>query len=285
MNKRMDEFHIGVQFSDPEIIEIGGPGSIVTQKYYTTTDSVENFVDDMEDDAENSPILYQWKENKINMYLSQTAKRNGICSFPHNPDHDEIIIIDNDRVDEPEVFLHEIGHFFNLRHTADGPPNAEGTLALDNKRWDQDELAMQNFGVAYASLSTSNRIKVDETFNNIMSQIRNQGENRTVLVDEQLDRWFQSVSQWLTRQDVMSGDAYYVNDNDNTSCNFSGSSPCGCDGTPYVPFEEVDCALDEINSSGGDIIVIKAGTYDISTNVISKSVLMTATRNGDAILK
>lgn len=286
MNERMAEFGRGYEFVKTEELTIGGPGTNPTTLFNDVTKTISvQYLTDLENAAQASPTLYGWRSNAINFYITNSATSNGRCSFPDDSAHDEAIALNHLRMLEPEVFMHEIGHFFNLSHTAVGPPDAEGTLPIDNNSWGQDSISLMNFGVVYASLSTSNQQKVDDTFNNIMSQNRNQGEVRAVLVEEQLDRWGMAIRDYQTRRDVTSGIPYHVDDNDNTPCNLSGSSPCGCDGTPYVPFEEVDCALDAVDPNGGDVIVVKPGTQDVAAHVISQPVLMTGTRSGSAIIK
>ena len=66
--------------------------------------------------------------------------------------HDEGILIDHRRADEPEVLLHEIGHFFDLRHTA---VQECGTTPMDDDDWDRDQIAINNYGVPYANLTTA----------------------------------------------------------------------------------------------------------------------------------
>jgi hypothetical protein len=182
----------------------------------------------------------------------------------------------------------EIGHFFDLKHTAD---ETCGTTTLDNSSWDQNTIAVQNFGANYNQLSAANQQLVDNTFNNVMSQIRNQSESRVVLTECQLDKWHQTLVNFSSRKDVTSGVAFYVDDNDPDPCHIlPGGSPCGCNGKPDVPFEDAHCAFNILDGVTKDVIVFKPGIYKADDNsnvgvVLNKSALLTATRQGKAIIK
>lgn len=292
INERTVEYNRGIEFVPFEYIEIGGTANpAISNKYNGTGVSINTaLITDLEADAEANPALFGWRSDMINVYYSRTAASNGICSFPTTSSHDEGIIIDHRRADEPEVLLHEIGHFFDLKHTAD---QSCGTTPVDNRSWDKDAIAQNNYGVLYSQLTSAQQILVDLTFDNVMSQIRlgNLGENRVILTECQLDKWHQTLLNWTTRKDVTSGVAYYVDDNDPDPCNIlPAGSPCGCNGKPNVPFEDGHCALDVLDGVTKDVIVFKPGIYDADETsntgiVLDKPALLTATRQGDAIIK
>ena len=292
INERMEEYNRGIEFVPFEIVTIGGPSNPEpSNKYNGSTIFIDNpLLTSLEGDAEANPTLYQWRSDMINVYFSRTQARNGLCSFPFTTaSHDEGILIDHRRADEPEVLLHEIGHFFDLRHTA---VQECGTTPMDDSDWDRDQIAINNYGVPYANLTTAQQELVDLTFNNVMSQIRNEGEDRTILTECQLDRWHQALADYVTREDVSSGAALYVDDDDPDFCNtnFPFSRPCSCDGTPEVPFEDAHCAFAKLDGVTKDVIVFKPGEYDaefILNNgvILDKPAILTATRQGSAIIK
>lgn len=292
INERMEEYNRGIEFVPFEIVTIGGPSNPEpSNKYNGSTIFINGpLITSLEGDAEANPTLYQWRSDMINVYYSRTQASNGICSFPFTTaSHDEGILIDHRRADEPEVLLHEIGHFFDLRHTA---VQECGTTPMDDNDWDRDQIAINNYGVPYANLTTAQQELVDLTFNNVMSQIRNEGEYRTILTECQLDRWHQALADWTTRQDVTSAAALYVDDDDPDTCdtNFPNVTPCSCDGTPDIPFGDAHCAFSKLDGVTKDVIVFKPGEYDaeqIFNNgvILDKPAILTATRQGSAIIK
>lgn len=295
INERMVEYNRGIEFVPFEYVEIGGPTSALTQSISNTyngpnviIDPNGNLITSLENSAQSFPSAFAWRSDMINVYYSLTQNSNGICSFPTTAGHDEGILIDHRRADEPEVLLHEIGHFFDLKHTAD---ESCGTTASDDNSWDRNTIALQNFGLPYSLLSSANQMLVDDTFNNVMSQIRNQGESRVVLTECQLDKWHQTLVNFTTRTDVTSGSAFYVDDNDPNPCNIlPGGSPCGCNGKPDVPFENAHCSFDQLDGVTKDVIVFKPGMYEADQHsnvgiVLDKPALLTATRQGNAVIK
>lgn len=294
INDRMHEYNRGIEFVPFEYVEVGGPSNPTISSSYNGANIPINasLITSLEADAEASPGAYAWRSDMINVYFSRNAESNGICSFPTNGNHDEGIIIDHRRADEPEVLLHEIGHFFNLKHTAD---EACGTLANDDASWDQDAIAQSNYSLDYNQLTAQQQVQVDRTFNNVMSQVRinggvGLGESRVIMTECQLDKWHKILQTWSTRQDVNSGIAWYVDDDDPDPCDIlPAGSPCGCNGRPDVPYENGFCAFDILDGVTKDVIVFKPGTYEadeLSNGpiVLDKPVLLTATRQGNAVI-
>ncbi len=293
INDRLHEYNRGIEFVPFEIVEIGGPSNPTISANYNgagvVIDTGGSLITSLEADAEANPSAYQWRSNMINVYYSRTALSNGICSFPSNSNHNEGIIIDHRRADEPEVLLHEIGHFFDLKHTAI-QSQACGTLEFDDSSWDQDAIAQANFGLNYNQLTAQQQFQVDITFNNVMSQIRGLGESRVVLTECQLDRWHQTLLNWTTRKDVCSAVVWYVDDNDPDPCAIlPAGSPCGCNGKPDIPYENGFCAFDALDGVTKDVIVFKPGAYEADEAssgpiVLDKPMLLTATRQGSAVI-
>ena len=306
MNERMNHYRRPIEFIKEPTVTIGGVNTAISNTYYPGDTSNNNsngprFRQDLQDDARNNPIAYGWREDCINYYLNDGIA--GGCSFPDNGS--QIILIGSTNSNVDITYLHEIGHFFSLYHTHQGAasqcggapgnddeiaetlpdrPNTSPDGNGDNQPcWNHiDSVAQHSYNQDYDQLSGVPAWLVENTFFNIMSY---HSTVRSELTDTQLDRWMKTIVDFNTRQAVVSGTPYFVDDDDNTPCNLSGASPCGCEGNAYVPFEKVDCALDLVDPNGGDVIVIKSGTFDVGPDVISQPVLITASRNGDAILK
>jgi hypothetical protein len=80
-------------------------------------------VGEMEDAALANPARFAWRTDAINVYIVGQVEGpvTGVCSFPHDPRHEEIVIIQNEVLDVlgnlSATWLHEFGHYFDLRHT------------------------------------------------------------------------------------------------------------------------------------------------------------------------
>lgn len=290
MNDLMITYHRGIRFVNKEIIHIGGENSIVTNRYFDVNVGVRR--DELELDAEANPSLYEWKNNAINIYINGASlgKTVGSCSFSHFI-ADEILFIRSSDGLHAKVFLHEIGHFFDLRHTHNGStpdscntnPNIwvpgndliDDTLE-DHSCWnDYDQMAQNSYGRNFDKLTSQNRKDaVIRTFENIMSY---HGTSRYELTELQLDKITDMIHEEPTRSDVTTGTSFFV----------SPSPTCGafCTGKSKKEFPLVDLALSAISNNGNDMIVLRSGTHEVVSNVISQPVFIKATRQGDAILK
>ncbi|MCP4312153.1 MAG: hypothetical protein GY790_12880 [Bacteroidetes bacterium] len=144
MNTLMQSYSRGYQFRLIEIVDVGGLGVTTGPGRWFNT----NFFDsemvlyngnwigqgaawklEMEADAEANPATYVWRDNAINIYITNNFG-GGTSSFPESfriftppgtaaiqLDDREIVIIDNGSAQNGPLHLHEIGHYFDLYHT------------------------------------------------------------------------------------------------------------------------------------------------------------------------
>ena len=138
----------------------------------------------LENAAEADPAGYALRNNAINIYINGDDD-SGVCSFPDSGDR--IMLFGQGSY--TTIFLHEIGHFFNLCHTqgcpcggcGEAPPQCmSGAIAddigdtlLDRACWTRDQISQNNFGNVYGMLNTGQQIAVDFTWLNIMSYHNN----------------------------------------------------------------------------------------------------------------
>lgn len=150
---------------------------------------------EMEREAEADPNRYLWRLDAINLYVLELSDVGGFCSFPGPED---IILIGSlaygDLVaNQPYprenilftlgyLWLHEIGHYLNLRHTHAGPAcqpctatcqgnnndGVEDTLP-DSDCWMRDDIARYSFGRTYSELEPQEQRRVDLVWKNVMS--------------------------------------------------------------------------------------------------------------------
>lgn len=297
INNLMFEYGRGYRFTVTDITEVGWQGgynSGPSQYYYTNFFEEPDEQHDMEEEAMTNP-QYAWNSNAINIYL-QDGIVGGSCAFPSQDD--EIIIIGGGP--SFETYLHEIGHYFNLCHTQECPCGCEcnddcnacgnesddvfDTL-LDWPSWDEDEIAIINFGTTYNNLSASQQSQVDNVFHNIMSYHRSYcdppdevaySEFVDELTEGQLDKWADAMDGYDSRRLVRTGDSYF---------------PYSFDFAPFFP-QNFNSAINEISDkfsngyTGVDIIYLSNDEYHIQDNTfINFPVIIYATRQGAGILK
>lgn len=188
-NEVLEAYGRGYSLQLTEIVDLSG----VSQWYSSTINSANR--DNLEAAAIASPTTYAWRSNAINIYINGDDG-SGICSFPGSG-----AIIFLGQGIRTTTFIHEIGHYFNLCHTQGCPcgscdPDETGECHTtpgndeladtppDLECWTQDDIAMNFYGVSYASLTTGQQNFVNESFNNIMSY----HSTRNRFTQDQLDR-------------------------------------------------------------------------------------------------
>lgn len=92
------------ELSLAEIIDVPG----ISQWFNIKSDEKEK----LEKAAKQNKSLYKWRDDHLNIYLSN-GTWGGISSFPK----DEIIVISQSILGGGIGWLHEIGHYLDLRHT------------------------------------------------------------------------------------------------------------------------------------------------------------------------
>jgi len=266
-------------------------GGIAAQQHYSSTSN-----DDFENAAENDPAAYNWSNNKINYYFI-VADDASSCSFPPgllNPlslFSDEIIV--QRRNGFISTMLHEIGHFFNLCHTHGcACTDSEGCADViffgdliddtlkDAKDWDQDDIAIEEYGVNYAACTSSQRDMVDSVFFNIMSY----HNNRNILTGQQLDRWGQSLYDFQTREDVVSTMPLYV-DKGNGCVDVIDPCTGGPENDEFPNLHTGDDNAYQNVDSDNELVVIRDGTYDEGAFIWTKKCLIVSDGEGSAVIE
>lgn len=134
----------------------------------------------LEDAAEADPVGYALRNDAINIYINGDDD-SGVCSLPGSGDR--IILLGQGSY--ATIFIHEIGHFFNLCHTQGCPcANCDeaptqcmtgavaddiGDTLLDRACWTRDQIAQNNFSNVYSMLTAAQQTAVDFTWQNVMS--------------------------------------------------------------------------------------------------------------------
>jgi hypothetical protein len=231
---------------------------------------------------------YAYNETAINVYYNnrKSGEYSGYCAFPPQED---VILLRGDA--SARTLLHECGHYFNLLHTHQGSSGCEDDPCStctdtrvpgdedeiddtipDHKCWDQDQLALAEFSDFYGNLSASRQRKVDDVFLNLMSY---HSPPDPILTSDQWDRWTDAANG--DRRGVITGRTLFVDD-DALGIFPDGSSDATLTfGGPYKKLENgIDAA------SGGDIVLIRPGSYDEKLT-ITNGVTLRATR-GNAII-
>jgi hypothetical protein len=200
-----------------------------------------------------------------------------------------MIVVGVNSVSAGWVQLHEIGHYFDLRHTqgdlgvtlhgqcgegytTPGDDKVDDTIK-DLPAWSRDEIAKYNFSVKYEKLNTEQKELVDEVAENVMSYhfLKPIKANLQRLTEGQLDRWTDTTLDFYRRK-VRDGRTWFVD-----------RQTAGNEGTSTYPYDSVNLAAAAANDNGGDIILLRPGEYHEAVT-ISKAVTLRATRKGPATI-
>jgi Pregnancy-associated plasma protein-A len=243
--------------------------------------------DDLDAKAKSNPAGFQFRNNAINFYFSDATSgpNGGYCAFPTENQH-VILVAPSSFLD---VLIHESGHFFGLAHTfdsqaflnADNSPCTNGCACaqllggndgiadtpLDTTCWNQNQIALNTYGQAYALLNGAQQYFVDNTWSNIMSY--HAPGNR--FTSDQLDVMTDYSNG--TRFNVASGRTVWVDRN--SGCFFpTGERICGLFGFGG-PFSQVADGVSA--ASVGDVVLIRSGNYN-ERITFTKRLMLSATR-------
>ncbi len=286
MNDLLDTYWRGYRMELVSIEEIGNPGGAFPDPslwFFVDFSDEENGAEEkqrMEEAAKNNELQYRWKSNAINIYINQ-ATGGGRCSFPN----DELIVVGAGSVRKSFLQLHELGHYFKLYHTQGrvcgeceageegechtdpGDDEVEDTIG-DLQCWNYNDIARANFNLDFNLLPENLKEIVRDVAENIMSyhHLAPISTTPTRLTEGQLDVWTDVANS--ERQHVVDGKIWFVG--------YQGSNN---DGTSTHPFIGVGWGEVAANPAGGDIILLKPGTYPASLT-IEKPVTLRATRAG-----
>lgn len=281
MNVLMAEYGRGYRFVESgELIDVGevggfftGPSQWFSVDFFDDTDAKAQ----MDAVARANPVTYAWNGVAINIYIVDDFG-GAKCS---TSDEEQIIVASVGVMDDPEVILHEIGHFFNLCHTqgcscadcagdlgtactAAGDDEVADTLA-DVQCWDLDDISLANYFQPYDALPDNLQENVVNTARNLMSY-HNQPPlswSTDRLTEGQLDRWTDTIKAALInpyRAHVVDGFTFVVPD---------------------------DWTLTEARGEAGadDIILLRPGTsVFFSTVTLDEPTTYRATRAGEATI-
>jgi hypothetical protein len=278
----------GYRFELKEIKEIGSRGDAAPKPgHWFDVDFIEEdkqnkLMNEMEAAIKANPTQYAWREDAINIYLNQnTSGAKWKCK--------DLIIVGARSASMGWVQLHEIGHYFGLRHThgdlgvvQPGQSGAGYTTPGDDKVedtiqdlpcWNRDGIAKHNFSAKYEQLEAAQKALVDDVAENLMSYhfLKPMKADLRRLTEGQMDRWADTAEDFY-RKPVRDGRTWFVD----------RQTP-GNEGTSTYPCDSVKLAAAAANDKGGDIIVLRPGEYH-ETLTISKPVTLRATRKGPATI-
>ncbi len=232
MNDFMESNQFNYRFCH-DVEFIGGVNHPISIKYFgaeinTTTRSA------IEDDALADPASYLWKEDAINIYVMEGPEEVGFRGYCSTSPSRRTIIL---RTNLPRIHLHEIGHFFGLKHTHSTDDEVDDTIE-DMTSWNNEDIALNHYGVAYDQLNQLQKDTVDWTAHNIMSY----HSLRRFITNGQKERWCIRIQEEISRKNVVREeecdpiptciDSTQI---DLTAiCNDLYDPVCGCNGVTYA---------------------------------------------------
>lgn len=264
----------GYGYTLVEIVDLAG----LSQWYNAPVDV--NTRDDLEAAALADKTTYAWRDDAINVYVLNTCA-GGYCS---RTSANGIVVVG--QCGNANLFAHELGHYFLLCHTqgcpcgdcdagetgecntVPGDDTIDDTLP-DLECWDQDDIALNAFGLLYNNLTPAQQDQVDDSYRNVMSYHPYDGGLKQRFTPDQLD--VSADASNGTRIAVATGLTRFVDLNGVVILQL---------GTSYLPFVSVANGLGAAGNS--DIVLIRPGNYD-EQMVIDQHVCLRATR-GNAVI-
>lgn len=243
---------------------------------------------EIEDAALADQETWEWSSGVINLFVNSSS--SGQCTFV-GTGH---AISFGDNFGAGTV-LHEIGHYFDLRHTHGGdyddqPPNnlddppvpfvfqlehltdgdSLAETARDNPNINtRNELSNAHFNEDFADLSTSEKAIINSAFDNVMSY-----HQEDVLLSDQLDIWTKNANG--ARLPSVNGRTWFVTSGVFDLFN-SGAEASS-------PFATIQRALD-VSTDPDNVILLRAGEHvPPAGGIISAPCTLRATR-GNVIIR
>jgi len=252
--------------------------------------------------AKNNTVAYAWRTNAINVYINVGQGNGGVSSFPVGSASHDIVVFGGTVVDATfrpafpgGLVHHELGHYFDLKHTFNSQPACVDTAAVSCAAcpggddgisdtlldracgrgtgyalpgWEWLDIAHNNYGAAWLALP-GQVAAVNRTYYNNMSY-HNGGQPYGHIVlyelsEGQLDHIADIGKTY--RSAVCSGRTWFVQ--------VGG----GGNGTSTTPYSTLAQGVTAANAGGGDIVLLRPGSYS-TTVPINKPLTLRATRSG-----
>jgi hypothetical protein len=215
-----------------EIVNISG-----ASQWYTATNGNR---DALRSAAMSDPTTYHWRSDAVNVYIT-AGDDSAVSDFPPN---NNIILVCQGISDT--TIAHEVGHILSLRHTHDPDGDYCSDTIMDNKDWTQDDIASNNFGAPYASLSDTQKAQVDQVWWNVMSY--HNTDARYVLTSCQMAR--QSRQSYANESWILSKSPVYVD------ATYGGSQ----NGSFDQPYQTIQQAVNA-RVLNGRVMVLESGGH------------------------
>ena len=211
------------------------------------TTATRDALEDAATDSAASKADWLWHDDSLNIYLNDS--RSGICSFPGD---NSVIVVGAGAYEE--LIVHEMGHFFNLRHTHGGdsdgmvPPLwwSDGDGLSDTLPDDPDASAAQ----INAKYPASTQWERDNLIRNLMSYHNPQDR----LTWQQRLRLMETANS--TRGFAVNGRSLIIGPGgDNDDDGLSWDERFATIGYAY-----------NLSVSTKDVLVVQTGTYNAGTD-------------------
>jgi Pregnancy-associated plasma protein-A len=307
----------GYRFQVLPVVEIGGPctgrcsGPSAWFSQVFAGPTTDSLMFELENQAQNDPA-FAWDATAINVYVNNVGN-GAVSSFPFVPPSvdraNEVIVCGAKVIDDTfrrafagALIHHEIGHYFNLRHTNNNQPDCDDSTNTDCSAcagadddsvtdtiedrscaapcvgcapgWQRDDIARHNFGLVYAMLSAGQRELVDDIYENNMSYHNGGlGYGHYILyrlTEGQLDYWADTANN--IRHSVAAARTRFT----------SYCLACVGNGSSQIPYGSVWQA--HYYANPGDILLLRPGHYPEAALILNKPVTLRATRTGPAVI-
>ena len=247
----------------------------------------------LEDVARSNSTQFLWRDDATNVFIVNSAPWGGAAAIPSS-DYDkrdcegeghfyELVVITANMAST--LWPHELGHHNNLLHPFD---TNDGVDDLRRDPYKSSRTCAENVGVLQQTAREDNWKKheywdiiynnmgywcarpdggykeVDANFYDTDVEAPDKSLATLRMTEGQLDRWTDATRRYHPGE--VSGFTYFVN-RSNTSPPFNGYSA--------DPFPTVVDGVAAANPAGGDIVLIRAGTYE-ERMTISKPVTLRA---------
>lgn len=255
---------------------------------YINNSTYYYFIDTDEDVLTNTYGV----DGLINIYFAETVTRassgSSLCGYAYYPGGSDTIVMKNDCATNGSTLSHEMGHFFNLRHTHGGTPNelVDGSNCTTEGDYLCDTPADPT--LTYSTVNTSCIYTGNETDANgdtYMPDVRNlmsysRKECRTLFSPQQYARIYASFQTTRNYFTCPSFNVGFIADNTQT-----------CEETLTVNFTDssVGATSWEWDVDGDDIVdyasqnpthtYTSSGYYDVSLTIYNGSSSITTSKS------